>query len=290
MDDRGGDESRALAVAHDPRRGPCAREGRQGSLQRSSDIFQVPAASSLPGSLEFAIGQLSARQGQVVALHYYGDLSVHAIAGRLGISEGTVKRTLHDARARLHRMVRQDPQLQPQRRQTMTGWHMAGTHPRQYEHALAGEMTYEGKPVAELRCVVDRADGFGTFMQTFSAEHFRGQRVRFSGALKCNGVEDRVGLWMRVDPGVAFDNMWDRPIRGTTDWEHHEVVLDVLVQAQAIALGVLLVGGGEAWMSHFNVEIVGPEVQTTGSGELPDQPQNLDLSQPLKPQEDARGR
>jgi hypothetical protein len=64
---------------------------------------------------------------------------------------------------------------------------------------------------------------------------------------------------------LAFDNMADRLIRGTTDWEHHEVVLDVLVQAQ-IALGVLLVGEGEAWMSDFNVEIVGPEVQTTGSG------------------------
>jgi len=246
-----------------------------------SDIFQMTAFSSLPGSLEFAIGQLSTRQGQVVALHYYGDLSVHAIAGRLGISEGTVKRTLHEARARLRRIVGQDPQFQPQRRQTMNGWHMAGTHPRQYEHALADEITYEKKPAAELRCVVAQADGFGTLMQTFSAKHFLGQRVRFSGALKCKGVEDRVGLWMRVDPGVAFDNMWDRPIRGTTDWEHHEVVLDVLAHAQAIALGVLLVGEGDAWMSDFNVEIVGPEVQTTGAGELPDRPQNLDLSQPL---------
>ncbi len=168
----------------------------------------------------------------------------------------------------------------------MTGWHTACSQPRQYEHALADEMTYEGKPVAELRCVVPRADGFGTLMQAFSAEHFLEQRVRFSGALKSKGVEDRVGLWMRVDgPGgarpLAFDNMADRPIRGTTDWEHHEVVLDVLAHAQAIALGVLLVGEGDAWMSDFNVEIVGPEVQTTGAGELPDRPQNLDLSQPL---------
>jgi DNA-binding CsgD family transcriptional regulator len=252
-----------------------------------SDIFQVPGTSWLPGPLEGAIGQLSPRQGQIVALHYYGDLSLRVIASRLDVSEGTVKRTLHDARAQLRRMVGQHSQLRPQRRQTMTGWHMAGSHPRQYEHALADDTTYEGKRVAELRCVVAQADGFGTFMQTFSAEHFLGQRVRFSGALKCKGVEGRVGLWMRVDgpPGgtgrLAFDNMADRLIRGTTDWEHHEVVLDVLAQAQAIALGVLLVGEGEAWMSDFNVEIVGPEVQTTGSGGVPDRPQNLDLSQPL---------
>ena len=96
-----------------------------------SDVFEVPPPSSLPGPLEFAIGRLSPRQGQVVALHYYGDLSVRAIASRLHVSEGTVKRTLHDARAELRRMVGQDQRLQRPRRQTMTGWHMAGCHPSQ---------------------------------------------------------------------------------------------------------------------------------------------------------------
>ena len=252
-----------------------------------SDIFQVPAPSSLPGPLESAIGRLSPRQGQIVVLHYYGDLSVGAIARRLDVSEGTVKRTLHDARAELRRMVGQDQQLQRPRRQTMTGWHMAGSHPSQYGHALADE-TYEGKRVVELRSMVPRTDGFGTLMQTFSAEHFLGQRVRFSGALKCEGVEHRVGLWMRVDGPerrmLAFDNMAGRPVSGTTDWEHYEVVLDLPDEAQAIALGVLLVGGGEAWMSDFNLEIVGPEVETTDAGmlaALPERPQNLDFAEPL---------
>ncbi|MBA3300950.1 MAG: RNA polymerase sigma factor [Thermoleophilaceae bacterium] len=253
-----------------------------------SDIFQVPPPASLPGPLEFAIGRLSPRQGQIVALHYYGDLSVRTIAGRLHVSEGTVKRTLHDARAQLRRMVEQDQQLKRPRRQTMkTGWHMAGSHPSQYEHAIADETTYEGKPAAELRSV-SRTDGFGTLMQTFSAEHFLEQRVRFSGALKCEGVEDRVGLWMRVDgPGgrmLAFDNMAGRPVAGTTDWERYEVVLDVPDEALAIALGVLLVGEGQAWMSGFSVEPVGPEVETTDAGMMrgfSDRPQNLDFSEPL---------
>ncbi len=168
----------------------------------------------------------------------------------------------------------------------MTGWHMAGSHPSQYEHKLA-ETTYEGKRVAELRSVVARTDGFGTLMQTFSAAHFSGQRVRFSGALKCDGVENRVGLWMRVDGPqgrmLAFDNMAGRPIGGTTGWEHYEVVLDVPHEAVAIALGVLLNGVGEAWMSDFTVEIVGPEVETTDArmtAALPERPQNLDFSEP----------
>lgn len=264
----------------------------QAARDRSSypsDIFQVPPHSSLPGPVESAIGRLTPRQGQIVALHYYGDLSVRAIASRVHVSEGTVKRTLHDARAELRRMVGQDQQLQRPRRKTMTGWHMAGSHPSQYEHALADE-NYEGKPVVELRSVVPQTDGFGTLMQTFQAEHFLERRVRFSGALKCENVADRVGLWMRVDGlpperrMLAFDNMAGRPVGGTTDWKRYEVVLDVPAEAAAIALGVLLVGQGEAWMSDFNVEIVGPEVETTDAGiiaALPERPQNLDFSGPL---------
>ncbi len=245
------------------------------------------ADGSLLSPLEIAIGALSLRQGQIVVLHYYGDLSVQAIASRLKISEGTVKRTLHDARAALRRALGEDQQRQADRRQTMTGWHMAGSQPRQYEHALANDMTYDAKPVVVLRSVVTQTDGFGTLMQTFSAEDYLGQRVRFSGALKCDDVEDRVGLWMRVDGAaggrpLAFDNMADRPISGTIDWQHHDVVLDVPTEAQAIALGVLLVGKGTVWMSDFDVETVDLNVEITGAGPpLPTRPLNLDFSKPL---------
>ena len=169
----------------------------------------------------------------------------------------------------------------------MTGWHMAGSQPRQYEHALVDDVTHAGKAVLALRSVVAQADGFGTLMQTFSAEHYRGQRLRFSGAVKCSNVEDRVGLWMRVDgpagtSPLAFDNMADRPISGTTDWQHHDVVLDVPAEAKAIALGVLLVGKGEAWMSNFSIDTVDLDVETTGGWPaLPSRPLNLDFSEPL---------
>ncbi len=242
------------------------------------------------------MGKLSPRQGQILVLHYYGDLSVDEIASRLGVSAGTVKRTLHDGRAEVRRLIGRNHEAQAQRRQTMrgwhmerqtiTGWHMAGSHPSQYEHALAEDTTYEGKAVVHLRCSVPRADGFGTLMQTFSAEHFLEQRVRFSGALRCQDVTNRVGLWMRVDgpPNggsemLAFDNMAGRRISGTTDWQRYEVVLDVPAEARAIALGVLLVAEGEAWMSAFEVETVGAEVPTTDSAMLPEQPQNLDFSE-----------
>jgi RNA polymerase sigma-70 factor (ECF subfamily) len=46
-----------------------------------------------------AVGALAPRQRAVVALFYVDDQSVAQIAETLGIAPGTVKRTLHDARA-----------------------------------------------------------------------------------------------------------------------------------------------------------------------------------------------
>ena len=48
-----------------------------------------------------AMGALTERQQQVVGLHYLADLPVATVATLLEVSEGTVKSTLHAARARL---------------------------------------------------------------------------------------------------------------------------------------------------------------------------------------------
>lgn len=48
-----------------------------------------------------ALGTLSPRQRACVVLRYYEDLTVTEIADELGCAEGTVKRHLADARAKL---------------------------------------------------------------------------------------------------------------------------------------------------------------------------------------------
>ncbi len=48
-----------------------------------------------------ALAQLTRRQRTVIALHYGSDLPVTEIAAHLGIAAGTVKATLHQARAAL---------------------------------------------------------------------------------------------------------------------------------------------------------------------------------------------
>jgi RNA polymerase sigma-70 factor (ECF subfamily) len=51
--------------------------------------------------LERALSGLSPRQREAIVLHYYLDLPIADIAKALGVAEGTVKTTLHRARASL---------------------------------------------------------------------------------------------------------------------------------------------------------------------------------------------
>jgi len=163
------------------------------------------------------------------------------------------------------------------------GWFLAGSHRGDYEtgtdpavhHTGSGSGFLKAKPTASPA-------GFGTLMQMVSAEKYRGKRVRLSGWVKANGVTDWAGLWMRVDGqdgSLAFDNMQDRPIRGTHEWKRFEVVLDVADGARGIAFGILLAGGkGQVWLDDVQLEVVAAEVPTTGgemSATTHAQPQNL---------------
>ncbi|HEX2080423.1 MAG TPA: S41 family peptidase, partial [Longimicrobium sp.] len=71
----------------------------------------------------------------------------------------------------------------------------------------------------------------------------------------------RAGLWLRVDrPNGAvgfFDNMSARPIQGRTDWRLYEIVANVALDAEAVHVGMLLVGAGRAWLDAASFEVVG---------------------------------
>ncbi len=89
---------------------------------------------------------------------------------------------------------------------------------------------------------------------------------------------------MRVDgpqnrQSLAFDNMQDRPIRGTTDWVRYAIVLDVPNEAVTIAFGALLSGSGQIWMDDLQFEIVGNDTATTSNIKTANEPRNLDFKE-----------
>jgi hypothetical protein len=128
--------------------------------------------------------------------------------------------------------------------------------------------------------------GFGTIMQTISAAHYTGKRVRLSASVKTQDIGSWAGLWMRVDDAsnpvkvLAFDNMQSRALKGTTDWSPVSVVLDVASNANSISFGILLDGQGKLWMSDLKFESVPTSVPTTGTAMSRNQepePENLDF-------------
>jgi hypothetical protein len=160
------------------------------------------------------------------------------------------------------------------------GWFVAGSKPAEYESGIDTVAAYDGHPSAYLRAKVSSVEGFGTLMQDFRADHYLGKRVRFSAFVKTERAQDWAGLWMRVDKEskqLAFDNMQDRSIKGTTDWKQYDVVLDVPQNATGIFFGVLLSGTGMVWLSEAKFEIVGPNVLTTNgvAESKQDEPMNL---------------
>jgi hypothetical protein len=156
----------------------------------------------------------------------------------------------------------------------------AGSRPNDYEMETDTRVTYLSKPSARIRSMVAETTGFGTLMQSVSAEKYKGRRLRLMAYVKAEGVKAWTGLWMRIDGEdrrmLGFDNMHDRGISGTRDWAKYEVVLDVPDAAQGVAFGVMLVGTGTVWISNVKLEVVSADVATTG-GSLQG-PTNLDFS------------
>jgi len=163
------------------------------------------------------------------------------------------------------------------------GWFKAGSHPAEYDMGLDETVRRDGgKSSATVKSTAANPQGFGTLMQMSGPGEYRGKRVRLAGFVRSDKVTQWAGLWFRVDgpnnTTLAFDNMEQRAIKGTTDWTRCEIVLDVPNEAQRLAFGVLLAGGGQVWMDDLRFEVVPTTVKTTGQGmvELP-APTNLNF-------------
>lgn len=66
---------------------------------------------------------------------------------------------------------------------------------------------------------------------------------------------------MRIDPQIAFDNMQNRGIKGTTDWKQYEVELNMQPEKTSqIYIGGLMAGTGKMWLDDFKVTIDGKNI------------------------------
>jgi erythromycin esterase-like protein len=102
---------------------------------------------------------------------------------------------------------------------------------------------------------------FGVATSTFPVGVAAGKRVKYSGFIKTTGVtRGYAGLWWRVDgeSGIlAFDNMSNRGVTGTSEWARYEIELPVASNARNINFGALHTGDGTAWFDGLTIELDG---------------------------------
>ncbi|WP_123808112.1 helix-turn-helix domain-containing protein [Abyssicoccus albus] len=169
------------------------------------------------------------------------------------------------------------------------GWFLSGSNPFNYEMGIDHEIVHQGKASGYLKskAVLDSTE-FATMMQTFKANQFVDKRIRLSCFICTENVDTYAGIWMRVDDTMEdvlqFDNMSNRPIKGTTKWNHYSIILDVPPQSAVISFGIILSGQGTIWADQFIFEEVNKSIPTTNlevHGELLDEPVNLSFDEEI---------
>ena len=166
------------------------------------------------------------------------------------------------------------------------GWFPTGSNPSAYEMGVDNSVYQSGKSSAFIQSKNVDTKGFGTLMQSISAENYLDKRLRLTGYIKSKDVNGWSGMWMRIDGDkgeqLGFDNMQTRPIKGTIDWKQYEIVLDVPANSKTINYGVLLSADGKVWFDNLKLEAVNKNVPVTASEKekhLSKEPVNMDLEE-----------
>lgn len=167
------------------------------------------------------------------------------------------------------------------------GWILSGSDPFNYEMGVDREIVHQGKASGYLKSkTVIEAEHFATMMQQFNAGSYLNKRIRLSGFLKTKDVDSFSSMWMRVDNAngdiIQFDNMSNRPIKGTLNWNLYSIVLDVPRESVLISFGIILSGRGQIWVDQLTFEEVDISIGSTNlemASEILSEPINLSFEE-----------
>ncbi len=93
-------------------------------------------------------------------------------------------------------------------------------------------------------------------------KNYPGKKITLSGYIKTENItEGYAGLWMALEPSIAFENMSKNGIKGTTDWTKYEITLKMNPKkTKSIVIGGLLNGKGKMWLDNLTVTIDGKDI------------------------------
>ena len=152
-----------------------------------------------------------------------------------------------------------------------------GTWPRGWSGGPEGTISVDGAIVhggrwsLRIERHATSPSGFSTITKTIPMD-FAGARIEWRGFLRSEGVSEFIGLWMREDgdtPGLAFDNMQQRQLKGTRDWTEYSITLPVHREAKQLYFGVLVAGTGKVWADDLQLLVDGKPVWEAPKVERP---------------------
>lgn len=156
---------------------------------------------------------------------------------------------------------------QPRLRSWVQGWGLTGTRPDAYEVRCDEVFTDCAIPILRTKAFKSEPFGMGSLTHSEPADGWRGARVEVRAELRAGAVDGWAGLWMRVDGPdgkvLAFDNMQNRPLRGTGSFQWYSVVLDVPPEAVSLTFGVMLHGPGAVFIRELTFDEVERAVSST---------------------------
>jgi hypothetical protein len=133
-----------------------------------------------------------------------------------------------------------------------------------FEFVIDDQVAKDGKQ--SLRIKRTGTEPYCIASQTIKADRFRGKHVRLTAFVRLDNVESfgrgasGAFLLLKSDGGGvrSFDDMRDRPLRGTKPWTEVNVEIDVPPTASVIDFGAGLTGSGTVWVDAFQLEAVSP--------------------------------
>lgn len=145
--------------------------------------------------------------------------------------------------------------------QLPAGWQIGISQPENVEFGIDCEVAYSGDGSVYIKS--KGAIGGINLFKMIQADAYIGQRIRFSGYIKTEGLgELNWGtLWINLsyngDTGPV--NLPTQLITETTDWQRYELIVDVPENVNYIVLGLSFNwfrGEGQVWMDELRLEVV----------------------------------
>lgn len=122
---------------------------------------------------------------------------------------------------------------------------------------------HSGVGAARITREADSPREFTSLTRSLPAE-VEGEYIELQGFLRTEDVTGFVGLWLREDGrsgSLHFDNMYERGLKGTTDWADYAVRLPLDPNAHEIFFGVLLQGEGQVWADDLELLVDGRPIR-----------------------------